>query len=246
MTRGASILLLIGALVSAATPSHAQEVAETILPDRPGLGDGAHVVGAGVVQLEVGFEASFDSGAEVFTFGQSLVRYGVGGIEIRVMPGSVLVTADDVGAPDPAVGLKVPLSRGDGPRVTAVLATTLPVGSEAFSEGKASGAVTLVGEFALTDALGLALNAGYSLPFADVDDGSVSVIVTPGLSVPAVEGLGFYAGYAGAYGAGDDEHFVEAGVVYVPDADKQLDLNWGMETGGGRWFLGVGLAHRWH
>ena len=243
--RKALALLLSGALLSSATPARAQEVAETIVPDRPGVGDGAHVVGAGVVQVEVGVEAAIGSGGDVFTFGQSLVRYGVSGIEIRIFPGSVLIADDERGAPDPGVGLKVPLSTGDGPLFSAVLSTTLPVGSAAFSAGEASGAATLVAEFTLSDALGLALNAGYDFPFAHVDDGAVSFVVTPGLSVASVDGLGLYAGYAGSYGPGDDEHFAEAGVVYVPDADKQWDLNWGIETGSRRWFLGVGFSYRW-
>ena len=138
--RKALVLLLSGALLSSATPARAQEVAETIVPDRPGLGDGAHVVGAGVVQVEVGVEAAIGSGGDVFTFGQSLVRYGVGGIEIRIFPGSVLIADDERGAPDPGVGLKVPLSTGDGPLFSAVLSTTLPVGSAAFSAGEARGA----------------------------------------------------------------------------------------------------------
>ena len=142
----------------------------------------------GVVQVEVGVEASIGSGTNVFTFGQSLVRYGVGGIEIRIVPGSVLIAGDDRGAPDPSVGLKVPLSSGDGPRFSAVLATTLPVGSEAFSEGEASGAATLVAEFTLSDAFGLAFNAGYSFPFEHVGDGAVGVVVTPGLSITASTG----------------------------------------------------------
>ena len=60
-----------------------------------------------------------------------------------------------------------------------------------------------------------------------------------------MDGLGLYAGYAGSYGPGDDEPFAEAGVVYVPDADKQWDLNWSIETGSRRWFLGVGFSYRW-
>jgi hypothetical protein len=237
--------LLFGALLCTAAPSRAQEVAETIAPDRPGLGDGAHVLGAGVVQVEVGVEVSIGSATDVFTFGQSLVRYGVGGIEIRIVPGSVLIAGDDRGAPDPSVGLKVPLSSGDGPRLSAVLATTLPVGSEAFSAGEASGAATLVAEFTLSDAFGLAFNAGYSFPFEHVGDGAVGVVVTPGLSITSVDGLGLYAGYAGSCGPGDDEHFAEAGLVYARGADIQWDLNWGIEIGSQRWFLGAGFSHRW-
>ena len=245
MRRTASALLLCGAvLANAATASRAQGVAETILPDRPGLGDGAHVVGSGVLQLEVGLEVSLGRGSDVITLGQSLLRYGVGGLEIRVLPGSIAIQDEDLGALDPALGLKLPLGGEDGPHLSALLATTLPIGSEVFSSREASGAATLIGEFALTDALGLALNAGYGFPYEDFGDGSFGIIVTPGLST-GLDGLGLYAGYAGSMGPGDDTHIVEAGLAFASDADTQLDFNWGIDTDSRRWFLGAGVAHRW-
>ena len=245
MIRCASTLLLCGAVFGAAIPSSAQQVAETILPDRPGLGDGAHVLGPGVLQVEVGLETAFGTGPNVLSFGQSLVRYGVGGIELRLLPGSILMMDADLGVSDPAVGLKVPLVSGDGPRVSTVLAASIPVGSRAYSSAETSGAATLVGEFTLTGTLGLALNAGYSFPFEHADDGSVGVIITPGMSVTGVEGLALYGGYAGSFGPGRDTHIVEAGLAYASDADTQLDLNWGIDTDSRRWFLGAGVAHRW-
>ena len=123
-------------------------------------------------------------------------------------------------------------------------------GRRALVLGSSSGlgravAATLVGEFTLTGTLGLALNAGYSFPFEHADDGSVGVIITPGMSVTGVEGLALYGGYAGSFGPGRDTHIVEAGLAYASDADTQLDLNWGIDTDSRRWFLGAGVAHRW-
>jgi hypothetical protein len=244
--RLAPTLVFCGVLLGlSAVPGHAQDAVETILPDRPGLGDAAHVLGLGVTQLEVGLEVSFGPGANLITLGQSLIRYGMNGFEIRVLPGSVVISDENQGAVDPAVGLKVPLVRGNGPQVSAVLATTLPIGSEFFSAHSTTGAATLIGEFALTSTLGLSLNAGYSFPFEEFDDGSIAVIVTPGVSISGVQGLSAYAGYAGFLMEGEDTHFIEAGLALASNADTQLDLNWGMQIDSRGWFLGAGVAHRW-
>ncbi len=239
-------LVFCGVLLGlSAVPGHAQDVAETILPDRPGWGDAAHVLGLGVTQLEVGLEVSFDRDANLITVGQSLIRYGMSGFEIRVLPGSIVISDEDQGAVDPAVGLKVPLVHGDGPQVSAVLATTLPIGSDIFSARSTTGAATLIGEFALTSELGLSLNAGYGFRFDDFDDGSIAIIVTPGLSINGVQGLSAYAGYAGFLTEDGNAHFIEAGLALASNADTQLDLNWGMQIDSRGWFLGAGVAHRW-
>lgn len=235
------------ALLAVSTPQlAAQRPAETITPDRPGLGDGAHVVGPGVVQLETGFEFAAGPGADVVTFGQAVIRYGVGPIEVRLLPGSFVVQTGARGIADPAVGLKVPLTRaGSRVRLSTVLTSTLTVGSEDFSAGQAVGAATLVGEVGLSGPLGLAVNAGYAFPWNDTGDGSIALMITPGLSIQSVDGLGVYAGYVGFYDDGPDTHIVETGVAYAWDADNQIDVNGGLEPDTERWFIGVGISHRW-
>jgi hypothetical protein len=249
MTRPAGVLRALGALLIAglfATNAAAQGPAETIVPDRPGLGDGAHVVGAGVVQLEAGTSLARAGAASTVTVGESLVRIGLGGsLELRLLPGSVVFAPGESGALDPAVGLKVPLRRGDeGPRFSAVLGATLPVGSDAFTSDESTGSATLVGEFGVTNVVGVAVNVGYSFPLDDVGEGVYALIVTPGLSIASVDGLGIYGGYAGFYGDAGDVHMIEAGVAYAATSNAQLDLNWGRETDSGSWFLGFGVAVR--
>jgi hypothetical protein len=231
-------------LAAGATSVSAQGVAETITPDRPGLGDGAHIVGPGVAQLESGIDWAFGKGPGILTFGQALLRYGLGGIELRLQPGSAVVQDEHFGLTDAAIGVKVPLLRG-GTRVSAVLSGTVPSGAEVYSGGESFGGATLVAEFGVTPTLGLAINAGYGFPFDDLGDGGYSIIVTPALSFPSRPGLSVYGGYAGYFDHGEDTHFAEAGIAFAPEPDWQFDLNLGRNTENGRIFFGVGVAYRW-
>lgn len=239
-----SALVAIAALCWAGAAVAQEEVSQIITPDRPGLGDGTHVVAAGVFQLETGTAFESGRGAESITFGQLLLRFGLGPFEARLLPGSAIVQNEDFGLVDPALGLKVPLVRGDV-RLSTVLTTTLALGADAYSAGEATGAVTLVGEGSLSDVLGLAINAGYGFPWDDPGTATYTLIVTPGLSVTSVRGLSVYGGYAGFYSDVDDTHFVEAGLAYASDIDTQYDINLGLNTESRRFFVGVGIAHRW-
>lgn len=231
-------------LVVFATPISAQGIAEAIVPDRPGLGDGAHVVGKGVAQLESGVDWAFGKGADVLTFGQALLRYGIGGIELRVQPGSAVVQNENFGLTDAAIGAKIPLVRGAA-RVSAVLSATVPTGAKVYSADESVGGATLVGEFTVTSTMGLAINAGYGFPFDDLGDGGYAIIVTPSLSFPSRPGLSVYGGYAGYFEHGEDTHIAEAGLAFAPEPDWQFDVNLGRNTENGRMFFGVGVAHRW-
>lgn len=235
---------VVAALAIAATGSAAQQVAETIASDRPGIGDGAHVLGAGVRQMEGGLAFESGRGPETMTVGQSLIRVGFGFAELRLATGSIVIQDETFGALDPAVGLKVPLVQGDT-RVSAIVAGTVPIGAEEYTTDDPVGSVTLIGEMGLGDVLGLAVNAGYGAPFDDLGDATYTLIVTPGLAVGSVEGLSLYAGYAGVYDPVDDTHFFEWGLAYASTADSQYDLNFGINTENRRFFVGVGVAWRW-
>ena len=79
------------AVAAAQEGSRGRDPAATILSDRPGLGDGAHVLGDGVWQLEAG--VSYDGGgpATLFSVGQGLVRVGLAGVELRLYPNSLVL-----------------------------------------------------------------------------------------------------------------------------------------------------------
>jgi hypothetical protein len=236
----------IGAQESASGPGPTP----TIASDRPGLGDGAHVLAEGVWQLEAG--VAYDGGgpATLFSAGQALVRVGLAGLELRFYPNSVVFQRGDVphdeGIQDVGAGVKLALSPDDADLRTAVVAgATLPTGGDAFTANEVTAWGTFVLERALSEEVGLAVNVGYGAPLNGFGEGTLTVIVTPGFAVPDAEGMSVYAGYAGFFSDGGDSHVVEAGLAYLADADTQLDLNTGWDPDAGTWFLGVGVARRW-
>ena len=251
-----TLLVVAGAMVVLPGRACAQESASgrdpapAIASDRPGLGDGANVLAQGVWQLEAGM--SYDGGgpARLFSLGQGLVRVGLAGVELRLYPNSLVFRRGDVphdqGLQDVSAGVKLALSSEDAPVKTALVAgATLPTGGDAFTADEVTAWSTFVLERALSERVGLAVNAGYGAPLNAFGDGTLAVIVTPGFAVPAVEGLSAYAGYAGFFSDGADSHVLEAGLAYLADSDTQLDVNGGWDPDAGTWFLGMGLARRW-
>lgn len=227
----------------------AANLSAQISSDRPGLGDGSHVVASGVWQVEGGVQLSGNDGVDVVSIGQGLIRWGLGALELRFFPNSFVVlrgSGDDrSGIQDFGVGVKVPL-RGEGDwRWSLGATTTLPTGSDDFSAEDPTGAVTLIGETSLSDGVGVALNAGYAAFFDDVGDGTFSLLVTPSFSVPDVPGLSLYAGWAGYFGPDDDVHIVEGGLAKAVGEDGQWDINAGYDPDSGVWFLGFGASRRW-
>jgi hypothetical protein len=249
--RSIAVLVAAAAWIGLTSGLAAQRApATTIASDRPGLGDGAHVLPQGIWQLEVG--TAYDGGgdARLFSVGQGVVRVGLSGVELRLYPNSLVFRGGDVpsakGLQDVGAGLKVPVSIGGDDVKTAVVAgVTLPTGSDAFTSDDVTAWGTFVLERPLSEELGLAVNVGYGAPLDGVGDGTLSVIVTPGFSVSDVEGLSAYAGYAGFFAQGGDMHVLEGGLAYLADDNTQLDLNAGWDAEGRTWFLGVGLARRW-
>jgi len=225
-----------------------REPPASLSSDRPGLGDGTHVLSPGVWQVELGGQY-MGHGADRWSLGQGLIRGGFEPFELRIYTNSLVLqqTAgeSDVGFEDMGIGAKVPLGGPGGWNWAALGLITLPIGTDAFSAGEVTAGASILGETSLTESISLALNAGYFFPMDGPNDGSFAIILTPGFSIPAIDGLSGYAGIASYLGNGPDTNFVEAGLAYLQDADTQLDLNWGIDTDTREWFLGVGWARRW-
>lgn len=236
-----AVLLLLGPVALAAQE---RGPAETIRSDRPGLGDGAWVLPHGVRQVELG--ATFqDAGSDGFVSGAALVRWGLPPVELRIFLPALVVSRseDDLALDDLGIGVKLPLVERDGWSWAVTSALTLPTSTAESASNDVVGSAAAVAETALTGTLGLAINAGYAFPFDGPDDGTLSVLVTPGIDLGG--GKGAYAGYAAFLRPGDDAHYLEAGFTSLADADTQLDLNLGYDVSTDAWFLGVGLARRW-
>jgi hypothetical protein len=224
---------------------------ETIASDRPGIGSGAFVLGAGTLQLETGLAYGSTSSVDAYSFGQALVRIGVPGVELEILANSFVVTrsdlpssaVDDEGFEDLGVGIKAPLARAVGGwadlSVQGIL--TAPTGSDGFTSDEWVPALVLLADLGLSDRLGVGVNVGYQAGPGVLSE-VTSVIVTPSVSLGG--GVGAYAGWAGAFTSGTDTHFAEAGFVYLANVDIQLDLNAGWDVDLDDWFLGAGLALR--
>lgn len=248
-----ALLVLPAALVAQEEPDSTSGRAfldregTTLSSDRPGLGDGAHVVGQGVWQAEVGGTIEAATSDE-YLVGSPLVRYGLASLEVRLFVPTLFALRgnDALQLGDLGVGVKVPLDlTGGGWRWAATGSLTLPTGSDAVSVRDPALAGALIGERALTDDVGFAFNVGYGFTTDDVDGGTLSLLATPTFPVPGKDDLSFYFGYAGFYRQGDDAHVLEWGLARLDGPDRQWDVNAGYDPGEHTWFLGVGLARRW-
>lgn len=238
-------LVLVGLLTS---PLQAQDRASApnITPDRPGIGDGAHVVAPGVWQLEAG-AAFFGEDVRGLALGQGLLRWGLGPVEGRLHLNSYVVGETGEGLQDPGLAVKVPVGGDDGPvRVAAVTGLTLPIGTDEASARVVTGWVNTILETSLASDLALALNLGYALSLEDPSDqGVLSFSVTPSFPMAGWDGVTAYAGLAGFVGSDADDLTIEGGIARLLDPDTQFDVNAGVSLGDGASFLGVGIARRW-
>lgn len=237
-----------GAFFTVPVPVGAQprEEPDTLVADRPGLGDGAHVIGEGVVQAELGMQIEAVVNDE-YLAGTSVLRMGLSALELRFTIPSLLLLNQGrfLQLGDLGVGAKVPLGAAwGGWDWAAIGGLTFATGSERVTAGETTASGMLIAERAVTKGMGLALNAGYAFPFDGVGDGTLALIATPVFAVPGREGMAFYLGYGGFFTKGDDTHFIEWGLTRLDGPDRQWDLNAGYDPGGHNWFLGVGVTQR--
>jgi len=239
-------VLLCGALLASADPAHSQNraPANTVVSDRPGLGDGAWVLAPGVWQAEIGLTLQ-EGGTDRIGIGSALVRWGLSPLEIRFYLPSPLISVEPDGTEvgDLGLGAKVRLSAGERWRWSLVGGATLPTGSDGGTTDEATGFATLVGETSLTEVWGFTLNAGANAPFDSSDRAVLSFI--PTLSASLTDAVSAYAGYAGFFQDGGDQHWLEGGIAGTVGMDVQWDLNSAYDGRNDTWFMGIGLAVRW-
>lgn len=235
-------------LLSASSWAVAREPAPGLASDRPGIGDGGWVLAPGVWQAELGLTLN-DFGRARAGEGSALIRTGLQDIELRFYLPSPLRFDGDSGVPDElqwgdlGVGAKLPLGSSTNWDWSLIGAVTVPTGSSGVTADALTGLGTLVGETRLSDTLGFTLNAGAEVSEASSDDTVLSLIPTWTWSVG--DALSVYGGYAGFYSQGEDQHWLEAGVMTATSSDFQWDINCAYDTESGDWFFGVGLSRRW-
>lgn len=218
--------------------------AQAFSPDRPGLGDGVAVVGAGVGQVELGAAVVSDplgTGGEV---GQVLLRYGVTPlIELRGVVGSVALDRPETEYTGTSLGVKAALLQTPTSALSAQTTVGLPTGTGAFDTDVAQ-TIKLIYNGALGEGLSLTVNGGTTLIYGD--EATSSFFLIPTLNVSVTDRVGAYVGYAGTYTEATNANLVEAGLTVLSALNTQLDVNTGLRLDEGRddYFIGVGLAHR--
>lgn len=239
--------ILTAFLLGFASPAVAQQrpPSPAIAADRPGAGTGSHVLADGIFQAEGGLEYAESAGADRYSFGQLLLRYGLPAVEVRAGLNSVVLqrgAGEEEGFEDVTAGVKLPVVREFSLQGSLLAGVTFPTGTRPFTADDPVFEGSALADWSPGGPTSLSLNVGYASSFDD--GGTVSVSATPSLSVPGTEKLGVYAGYAGSFSDGADRNLAEAGVTYLVSSETQVDLNGGFELGSDDFFLGVGLAHR--
>ena len=200
---------------------------------------------AETVQIELGAVGANDDFGTNGALGQGLLRYGVTDfLELRGGLGSIVFDAPGTEYTGTSVGGKLRVHQSPLSTLSVVSTWALPTGTGAFDAENVAQTLTLAYDGALGEDLGLSVNVGASLPYAE--GANLSYLFIPTLSFDIVDRLGGYVGYAGFYADGPNTNFVEAGVTLLSSHDTQLDVNTGLQVDEDRdaFFLGLGLAHR--
>jgi hypothetical protein len=239
-----------------------------VVADRPGFTDGPTALPAHALQLEAGVgddrvaAAGAEPNSEYRSFGQTLLRAGVGGRTEARLFGNSYATRIKPGAPavsgmeDAKIGAKVNLrSVPDSlhpilPATALLVATTLATGARGLTAGAAQPEAKVAMNWTTPTPLSVAANAG----FAAVRTGSVRAThawtslagwwaVNPHVSAFA-EGLAFMP----VVGNTTASREADTGLTYLVGDRLQFDLSVGHGVGSAtshERFVNAGLSRRW-
>ena len=147
------------------------QTADALVADRPDFTEATTTVGRGVFQIEFGYTFGLDrddgNSVRGHSFGEPLLRAGVLAewLELRVAASPVSQriesggsAASDTGMEDLYLGVKLALSEQQGliPAIALLPQTTVPTGSDGFSNDRVLPGVNLLYSWDATDNLSLA------------------------------------------------------------------------------------------
>jgi hypothetical protein len=253
----------------AAAPAGAVDLSglpEPLITDRPDFTESPSSVPAGHFQVEGGATFTRVDEEDADTFGEVLVRIGLGhGLEARIgVPSHERI--DRGGSPagsvsgfgDPSLGFKLrltpdpPSAETPGrPEAALILTTSIPEGDEELSDGAWQPEARVALSWGLSSLLSLSSNVGYAYP-EDPATGkrfdqllaslSLGIALTDRLGA-FVEGYGFSEETAG----GSETAYMDAGLTWLVGNDLQFDVRAGrgFNDADPDWFVGAGAALRW-
>lgn len=224
---------------------------EPINPDRPGIADGSHVIGAGQLQIETGYaqERHVDHGTRSrLSLVPALLRIGLTSrVEARLE--SNTFTSEHVSSPPGAVssstglsplflGAKVVLyeSAGDSAlSVATIVRVAPPSGTDEFRSQRATGDVRVVADWAFTPTLSLNPNLGWAQ--YEGDDGTRFGTALGALTLSWQPTAHWNPFVDVAYQSREEfggtwAMIVDAGASYLVGCDLALDLSAGQNVHG--------------
>lgn len=236
---------------------------EPIGSDRPGIADGAEVVGMGVVQLETGVQRETRRAGEPpehTVFYPTLLRLGLGqSWEARVesdLYASMRSSGVDGGrmqavAPV-SLGFKIQFLEADArrPSLGVIVRVSPPSGTKALRTRRTTGEARLVADWEF--APGWFFNPNVGVALDEDDDGKRfgATLLFATLSYKPVPSLELFVDGAlqrpEARGAGSGVVF-DAGLAFLLGRDVQVDLSAGARRAGGtppRRFFAAGISVR--
>lgn len=206
-------------------------LADSIVTDRPGNGNGPAVVAPGTVQIETSANYSLDDLAgpsQTISF-PTVMRVGLSErAELRVGHSFLNFGNGGAGFSDLVVGTKVAFT--DMPAIGMTLDVALPTGQAGFSGGLIQADWRLITSLPLSDSFGLLVNLGLDTPpsegglLADRDLRG-NFVLNLGWSTP-LDGLSVFAEVFGQVAFTDATPVLQAdaGATYLITDDVQLDF----------------------
>ena len=241
------------------------QTADALVADRPDFTEATTTVGRGVFQIEFGYTFGLDrddgNSVRGHSFGEPLLRAGVLAewLELRVAASPVSQriesggsAASDTGMEDLYLGVKLALSEQQGliPAIALLPQTTVPTGSDGFSNDRVLPGVNLLYSWDATDNLSLAGSTQVNRAVGDSDEGYAewAQSLTAGVGLGARTGLygEWFAFFPSEPGAAPAEHYVNTGLSRLLADDFQWDIRvgFGLNDPAEGLFAGTGVTLR--
>ena len=226
----------------------AQEVEFTA--DRPGASTGPATVGHKVFQLEQGVQYDGDGGSGIFTFSNTLLRYGLfDGMELRLGGDGFIYKPDGDAKFKPAfsglsLGTKIKCYEGNGaiPAVSVLADFAIPnTASEGFDAEHLAPSLYLLFENPITDWMSIGYNVGAEW---DGSQPSPTTFLALCLGFSATERLGCFVESYNYFHKLGNIYAIDFGLNYMVGKRVQLDLaaNLDLNHPGQAWAVSFGVA----
>ncbi len=242
-------------------------IREPLTTDRPGIGDGVKVIGAGYLQFESGLtltgRSDGGSAERSFTGGSPLVRWGIGhGIELRFAADGFRSSAQradsafesvvtrTAGPSDLSAGAKVGLVQETAwrPELAVVAMVSMPAGDPRFSSSGVDPTVKLVWSKSIREST--VVGGNFLVSSLSAADGrfsreQVSVQVSRGLRRQWNAFTEAYLARSSLRGS-DTVWALDAGVSHPLGPNAQVDVSAGQQIAPliRCWFVSAGLVVR--